>query len=133
MQTEEATRRFRKHGNLISIHNHPGEDVPPSVQDLDYAARANFAMMIIVTPHFTYSFTRPEAGWKSQAELAEVVNKYADLFVCRSVGEQEFVGIDPDGAVIMSTDVEVTTTDEALEKICSELGYTLSKVKEVEN
>lgn len=132
-QSEAAVQRFRKHGNLVAIHNHPGEDVPPSVQDLYFATEANFAVMVVVTPHSTYYLPRPMAGWKPLDELAEAVNKYRHLFQCRSVGEQEFVGIDADGALLTSAVLEIASTDAALEAVFAELGYFMNKVEEVED
>lgn len=124
-QTDSQTAMFRERGDVISMHNHV-DDIPPSIQDLSYAAKANFQWWIVVTPHWVYHISRPESGWKTESELVAVVNRHQTLLKTKMVGVPE-VTVESDGAVVVAKDIEILMTDQALTAICQDLGYPLSK------
>lgn len=129
VHTEQQVALFRSNGDLTQIHNHV-DDIPPSLQDLLYAAEADFAQIIVVTPHWVYYVSRPTTGWKKETELLAALEKYFQLFETQRVGDPEFVMMAPDGSVIKSENYEVTSTDEALAAVCRDLQYALTKVEQ---
>ena len=82
-QTDEQIARFRDNGDLVSVHNHV-DDTPPSVQDLLYAAEADFAQIVVVTPKWIYRIVRPELGWADESEIASTDKALAA--VCEDLG-----------------------------------------------
>lgn len=125
-QTDEQIALFRENGQLTSIHNHV-DNTPPSVQDIAYAASADFSQMIVVTPGCNYHIFRPETGWKTEPELNDAVNKHLRLFRGRRTGQPTIVAKEPDGAVVEAESYEIVSTDKALGAICRDLGYEITK------
>lgn len=119
--TDEQIAYMKSHPGTISIHNHD-TDTLPSMTDLSFSARTKQDRLIVVSPHYTYVVTPPASGWKSDDELNAVLEKYMHLFSIINYSEH-FAGIAPDGVVLMATEIEYETTDEAMAAIVDELGY----------
>jgi len=125
-QTNEQIAMFKDAGDLIGIHNHV-EDIPPSMRDLLYAAEADFAQIIVVTPRWVYRISRPDTGWEEEAKLNDAMSRHLELFKGRQVEKPVVVAIESDGAVVESECYEIASTDDALEAVCRDLGYIITK------
>lgn len=72
------TALFRVRGDLTQIHNHL-DGLPPSVDDLKYAAAADFVEMVVVTPQWIYRIPRPKDGWSAEYEIEEVAGQHSTI------------------------------------------------------
>lgn len=119
--SDEQIAYMVAHPGSISIHNH-NTDTPPSVTDLSFAARTRQNCFIVVSPNYTYIVEPPASGWKGDDELEAFCKKHMRLFNIINRTER-FAGFDRDGAILMLSEVEYETTDEAMAAIVAKLGY----------
>lgn len=119
--SNEQIAYLQSHPGSISVHNH-NENIPPSLDDLAFAALCNNSYFVVVSPNYIYTVGPSASGWKSGEEVNVVVNRHLHLCKTTVVG-RKLVKVETDGAQIYAEDFEIATTEEAIKAITEDLGY----------
>lgn len=126
--TPEQITYLRDHPGAVGVHNH-NADIPPSGQDLRFAATVCYSATVIISPNYRYTITPPTSGWKTHDELNAAFSRHLGLFKV-TLRKLKPRGIDPrDGAILTESEFEIESTEAGIQTVCRELGYTYRKEK----
>lgn len=121
----ERLSYLREHPGAIGVHNH-NDDVPPSMNDLVFAADMKMSRTIVVSPHYVYTVLPPADGWKNQDAVNVAIQKHLRLFKATKKGQ---TAVALGGGIAVYDDIELETTEAAMVAVAQELGYTYIREK----